>query len=157
MLLALALLALAEGSGGGAVPLLEKGERLFRDGDTAGALAAFEEAAKVDPKDARPYYLKGVALEKKPDAAGAAAAYKAAIARNASFAEAHNNLGGLMLARNDHAAALVELQAAVKAKPAYAEAHYNLGVACDGLGKKKTRSPRTRRRCGSSPVSRPTA
>ena len=47
------------------MPLLEKGERLFRDGDTAGALAAFEEAAKVDPKDARPHYLKGVALEKK--------------------------------------------------------------------------------------------
>ena len=32
-----------------------------------GAIAAFDEAAKVDPKDARPHYLKGVALEKKGD------------------------------------------------------------------------------------------
>ena len=59
-ILMLALLAAAEG--GGAAPLLEKGERLFKQGDMTGALAAFDEAAKADPKDARPYYLKGVAL-----------------------------------------------------------------------------------------------
>jgi Flp pilus assembly protein TadD len=58
----LTLLALADS--GGAAPLLEKGERLFRQGDTSGALAAFDEAAKADPQDPRPYYLKGVALEK---------------------------------------------------------------------------------------------
>jgi Flp pilus assembly protein TadD len=57
------LCLLADGSGG-AASLLEKGERLFRQGDTAGAIAAFDEAAKVDPKDARAPYLKGVALEK---------------------------------------------------------------------------------------------
>src|SRR5580692_12463890 len=87
----LALLAQND-PGGGAAPLLEKGERLFRQGDTAGALAAFQEAAAADPQDPRPYYLKGVALEKKGDAAGAAAAYKQAIARRSEFAEAHNNL-----------------------------------------------------------------
>ena len=42
------LLLLADGSGG-AAPLLEKGERLYRQGDTTGAIAAFDEAAKVDP------------------------------------------------------------------------------------------------------------
>ena len=50
--------------------LLDKGERLFRQGDTAGALRAFDEAAKADPKDARAPYLRGVALEKKGDTRG---------------------------------------------------------------------------------------
>ena len=65
------------------MPLLEKGEKLFKQGDNAGALKAFDEAAKVDPKDARGPYLKGVVLEKQGDAAAATAAYKQAIARKA--------------------------------------------------------------------------
>ena len=56
------LIALLAQDTGGAAPLLDKGERLFRQGDTAGALAAFQQAAKVDPRDARPHYLAGVAL-----------------------------------------------------------------------------------------------
>ena len=48
-----------------------EGREAVSQGDVAGALAAFDEAAKVDPKDARPHYLKGVALEKKGDNAGA--------------------------------------------------------------------------------------
>src|SRR3954447_18010331 len=94
-------LALAAPAGGGAAPLLEKGEALFRQGDLAGALKAFDGAAQADPKDARPHYLRGVTLEKKGDAAAAAEAYRAAIARKADFAEPHNNLGTLLLAKGD--------------------------------------------------------
>ena len=74
----LMLVALTMAEGAGAAPLLEKGERLFRQNDIAGAIAAFDEAAKVDPKDARPHYLKGVALEKKGDNPGATTAYRQA-------------------------------------------------------------------------------
>ena len=126
--------SLAEGAG--AAPLLEKGEKLFREGDVAGALAAFDEAAKVDPKDARPHYLKGVALEKKGDNPAPPPPSKA-MKLKADFAEAHNNLGVLLLARNDLPGPAGEFEAAVKAKPAYAEAQYNLGVARDGLGQKE--------------------
>src|SRR5882757_11013168 len=87
--LALGLAGGSEGAASGAAPLLEKGERLFRQGDTVGAIAAFAEAAKVDPKDARPYYLRGVALEKKGDLPAATEAYRQAIARKADFPEAH--------------------------------------------------------------------
>ena len=135
-LLMLALLSLAEG--GGAAPLLEKGEKLFRQGDVAGALAAFDEAAKVDPKDARPHYLKGVALEKKGDNAGArppptsrrSRARPTSPRRTTTWARCCS-------AKNDLPGAAGEFEAAVKAKPAYAEAQYNLGVARDGLGKKE--------------------
>src|SRR5947208_9345510 len=113
--------AAGPGSGGGpAVPLLEKGQRLFQQGDLAGALRAFDAAAKADPKDARAPYLRGVTLEKKGDAAGAAAAYKQAIARQADFAQAHNGLGTLLQAQGDKAGAAAEFQAAVKGDPSYA-------------------------------------
>src|SRR6478609_8985682 len=132
---ALTILCLATGSaaraaeGGGASDLLDKGEQLFRQGDTAGALKAVDEAAHVDPKDARAPYLRGVALEKKGDTGAAMAAYRDAIARRPGFAEAHNNLGALLQAKGDAAGAVAELDAAVKANPSYAEAQYNLGIA----------------------------
>jgi Flp pilus assembly protein TadD len=110
--LPLLLVLLAQETGGGAAPLLEKGERLFRQGDTAGALAAFQEAVKSDPRDARPQYLTGVALEKKGDAPGATAAYRKAIGLKSDFPEAHNNLGALLLARGDAAGALSPLREA---------------------------------------------
>src|SRR5260370_37308701 len=96
LLLSLAGPGRSDPAAAGAAPLLEKGERLFRQGDTAGAIAAFEAAAKVDPKDARPHYLRGVALEKKGDLAAAAEAYRQAVARQAAFPEPHNNLGALL-------------------------------------------------------------
>ena len=92
------LLVLLAQETGGAAPLLEKGERLFRQGDTAGALAAFQEAAKADPRDARPHVPDGRRAGEKGDAPGATAAYRKAIGLKSDFPEAHNNLGALLLA-----------------------------------------------------------
>ena len=47
---------------------LERGQKLIQSGDLAGALEAFDAAAKADPKDPRAYYLRGVVLEKRHDA-----------------------------------------------------------------------------------------
>src|SRR5512138_149205 len=74
---------------------LEQGQKLFKAGDYTGALAAFEAAAKTDPKDARAYYLRGLVLEKRQDFSGAEHAYRDAISRDSRFAPAHNNLGAL--------------------------------------------------------------
>src|SRR5437667_9772897 len=112
------LLALLAGPPGGAATAdLDRGEQLYRQGDIAGPLAAFDAAAKADPKDARPHYLRGVALEKKGDPSGAMAAYRQAIARKADFAEAHNGAGALLQAKGDQAAAAAEFEAAITAKP----------------------------------------
>ena len=98
------LLLLADAPGG-ATSLLEQGERLFREGDIAGAVAAFDEAAKVDPKDARGRLPQGCRAREERRRRGGAGRLQAAIARKADFAEPHNNLGALLLARNDTAAA----------------------------------------------------
>src|SRR5512136_1476963 len=94
-LLVIGLLAAGAGTGPGKniAAELERGENLFRSGDLAGALQAFDGAAKMDAKDPRPVYLRGVVLEKKRDSAGAEKAYRDAITRDGSFAPAHNNLG----------------------------------------------------------------
>src|SRR6185312_8416853 len=99
------LIALLAQDTGAAAPLLEKGEQLFRQGDTAGALGAFQKAAKAEPGDARPHYLAGVALEKKGDAAGATAEYRKAVGLKSDFPEARNNLGALLIAAGDAAGA----------------------------------------------------
>src|SRR5947208_692348 len=121
------LLAVAEpaAGSGGAASLLEKGERLFRDGDVAGALAAFTEAAAADPRDARPQYLKGVALEKKGDAAGAAAAYEKAIQLQPDFALAWNRTGRVALRRGKVPDAVAAQEKARKLDP------QNAGFAAD--------------------------
>ena len=129
------LLVLLAQEPGGAAPLLEKGERLFRQGDTAGALAAFQAAAKADPSDARPLYLRGVALEKKGDAPGATAAYRKAIGSRATSPR-RTTTWARCCSRAATRGRRRELEAAVKAQPDYAEAQYNLGVARDAVGKK---------------------
>ncbi len=134
--LPLLLVLLAQETGGGAAPLLEKGERLFRQGDTAGALAAFQEAAKADPRDARPQYLTGVALEKKAHAAGRDRRLPQGDRRSSrDFPRRTTTSAALLIARGDAAGAAPELEAALRTKPDFAEAAYNLGVARDALGK----------------------
>jgi Flp pilus assembly protein TadD len=127
------------GAGGGAADqvatLLDRGQRALGKGDTAGALAAFDAAAALDPRDARAFYLRGVVLEQKGDRQGAEAAYRTAIGKKADFPEAENNLGGLLLARGDAAAAARAFEAASRARAGgWAEAWFNLGVARDALG-----------------------
>src|SRR5688572_24906828 len=71
-----------------AVADLERGQKLFQKGDTAGALAAFEAAVKAAPQEPRAHYLRGVALERKGDLKGAEAAYRQAVTLGPQFAEA---------------------------------------------------------------------
>jgi Flp pilus assembly protein TadD len=124
------LLIAAPGAGRAAnvAPDLERGEKLFRDGDLAGALQAFDSAGKTDSKDARPLYLRGVVLEKKNDLAGAEKAYREAIARDGKFAPAHNNLGAIFLGKTDLPEAEKELVAATTIDPKNASAAFNLGL-----------------------------
>jgi tetratricopeptide (TPR) repeat protein len=132
-----ALLAAAGPGPGAAAPdknvtaEIARGQKLLDAGDLAGALQAFDGAAKLGPKDPRPVYLSGVALEKKNDLAGAEKAYLDAIARDASFAPAHTNLGALWLSKGDLASAERQIVLATLADPKNAHAAFNLGLLRD--------------------------
>jgi Tfp pilus assembly protein PilF len=125
----LLLAAPASGAGSSNAADLERGQKLFQAGDLAGALQAFDSAAKTDRRDGRPLYLRGVVLEKKNDLAGAEKAYRDALARDGKLAPAHNNLGALLLGRGgDLAGAEKELLAANADDPKNASAAFNLGL-----------------------------
>src|SRR5262245_21887662 len=70
---------------------LERGEALLEKGDLVGAAAAFSEAAKAAPKDARPIYYLGTIAMRKGDAPGAVAQYKKATALDPKLSEAWSN------------------------------------------------------------------
>ena len=124
--------------GGGAAPLLEKGERLFRQGDMAGAIAAFDEAAKVDPEGRAAALLEGrrAGEEGGRRRRGRRLQGRRSRARPTSPRRT-TTWARCCCAKDDRPGAAGELEAAVQAKPAYAEAQYNLGVARDALGKKQ--------------------
>jgi tetratricopeptide (TPR) repeat protein len=107
--------------------LLQEGTQKFEAGDVDGALAAFEKAEKLAPKDARPRYLRGSALVKKGDVAGAEKAFRDALALDATLVEVRAELGALLVDRRRYPEAEKELKAAVKGKPDLTEAWYNLG------------------------------
>ena len=125
------LLAAGPGPGGaakGGAAELERGQKLFKAGDLAGALQAFDNAGKTDAKDPRAPYLRGVVLEKKNDGPGAEKAYREAIARDGHFGPAHNNLAAILLGRNELPAAEKELLAATSSDPRNPSAAFNLGL-----------------------------
>src|SRR5258706_148398 len=96
---------------------LQEGAQKFEAGDTDGALAAFEKAEKLAPKDARPRYMRGSALARKGDSAGAEKAFRDALVLDGTLVEVRAELGALLVDRRRYPEAEKELKAAVKGKP----------------------------------------
>ena len=130
----LTLLAMADS--GGAAPLLEKGEKLFRQGDTAGALGAFDEAAKADPRTRVRTTSRAWRSRRRATCRARSRPTSRRSRAGATSPRRTTTWARSCIARGEAAGAATELEAAVQVKPDYAEAQYNLGVARDALGKK---------------------
>ena len=132
-LAAVALLAIAAGSVSALPPrrplpddaLVAEGEKKLEAGDVDGALAAFQRAEALAPKDPRPRYLRGAALVKK-DPEGAIAAYREALGLDATLAAVHAELGALLLDLGRLDDALGELKTSLKLDPALAASWVNI-------------------------------
>ncbi len=95
-------------------------------GKTAEAKAAFDEALRLNPKDARALNDLGYLLEQAGDAVQAADLYRRALEARADFALARTNLGELLARQGDLAAAVREYEQAAKDAPGSPEIQYNL-------------------------------
>ena len=96
------------------------------DGKTAEARAAFEEALRLNPKDARALNDLGFLLEQAGELAGAAELYRRAVDVRPEFTLARTNLGELLAKQGDLAGAVREYEQAAKDAPQSSECQYNL-------------------------------
>lgn len=96
-------------------------------GDLDGAIAAFDQAIKIDPKYAPAYFFRGraLSLQNKPDEA--IANYTQTIQIDPNYAEAYYQRGSLQGEKGDFDDAISDFTQVIKLDPKYAPAYYNRG------------------------------
>ena len=115
-----------EDSGG---DLVNRGIEKGKSGDLDGAIADFNRAIELNPKDDAPYYNRAQAKRLKNDTAGAIADYTRAIELGSTNPAAYNNRGNARAEKNDRDGAIADYTRAIELKPDYARAYYNRAVA----------------------------
>jgi len=112
-----------------------QGNDLMEQGHVREAVAAYEEAVRMDPGNAPFHYNLALALAKLGDHQGERWALQDAIQADPHFAKAHNQLGLADMADGQVSTAEEEFKMALDANPEFAEAENNLGVLYARLGK----------------------
>jgi len=108
--------------------LVNRGIEKAKNGDLDGAIADFNRAAEVDPKNDAPYYNRAQAKRMKNDSAGAIADYTKAIELGSTNPAAYNNRANVRAETNDRDGAIADYTRAIELKPDYARAYYNRAV-----------------------------
>jgi tetratricopeptide (TPR) repeat protein len=108
--------------------LVNRGIEKAKNGDLDGAIADFNRAAELNPKDDAPYYNRAQAKRLKNDTAGAIADYTRAIELGSTNPAAYNNRGNARVETNDRDGAIADYTRAIELKPDYARAYYNRAV-----------------------------
>jgi Flp pilus assembly protein TadD len=116
--------------------LLDKGKELYRDDQDTEAVAALEQAVKLDPDLAEAHFRLGLSyesLEKREQAEAeykkAVEAYKKYFEANPDDAESHYNLGQTYANLGQFSEAIREYRQATKLKTDDPDIYYDLGVA----------------------------
>jgi tetratricopeptide (TPR) repeat protein len=115
----------SEDSGG---DLVNRGIEKAKKGDLDGAIADFNRASELNPKDDAPYYNRAQAKRLKNDTAGAIADYTRAIELGSTNPAAYNNRANARVENNDRDGAIADYTRAIELKPNYARAYYNRAV-----------------------------
>jgi len=105
--------------------LVNRGIEKAKNGDLDGAMADFDRAIEIDPKDDAPYYNRAQAKRLKKDTTGAIADYTRAIELGSTNPAAYNNRGNARAENNDRDGAIADYTRAIELKPNYARAYYN--------------------------------
>src|SRR5262249_39533433 len=105
--------------------LVNRGIEKAKNGELDGAIADFDRAIELNPKDDAPYYNRAQARRLKNDTAGAIADYTKAIELSSTNPAAYNNRGNARAENKDRDGAIADYTRAIELKPDYARAYYN--------------------------------
>jgi tetratricopeptide (TPR) repeat protein len=105
--------------------LVNRGVEKAKNNDLDGAIADFNRAAELDPKNDAPYYNRAQAKRLKNDTAGAIADYTKAIEVGSTNPAAYNNRANARVENKDREGAIADYTHAIELKPDYARAYYN--------------------------------
>lgn len=115
---------------------LEKGKELYRDDHDTDAVAAFEQAVKLDPDLAEAHFRLALgyeALDKRDEAEAeykkAVETYKKYLDANPDDSEAHYNLGQTFANLGQYSDAIREYRQATRLKTDDPDIYYDLGLA----------------------------
>ena len=114
--------------------LVNRGMEKAKNGDLDGAIADFDRAIELNPKDDAPYYNRAQAKRLKNDVAGAIADYTRAIELGSTNPAAYNNRGNARAENNDRDGAIADYTRAIELNPNYARAYYNRAMTKQAKG-----------------------
>ncbi len=110
------------------------GNALFELGQTAEAVAQYQEALRIRPDFAEAHYGLGLALAREGKVRDAIAQMEQALQINPNLADAHCKLGEALAREGKVREAIAQMEQALRINPDYAEAHYGLGLGLSQLG-----------------------
>jgi tetratricopeptide (TPR) repeat protein len=102
----------------------------YKQGNYQGALADYNRAIRINPRNANAYYNRGLLKAAQlQDNDGALADYNRAIQLKSGYDAAYNNRGNLKMSKlKDYSGALADYNRAIQLKPNNVDAYYNRGV-----------------------------
>ncbi|MGD0128264.1 MAG: tetratricopeptide repeat protein [Terriglobia bacterium] len=102
---------------------------LATKGQNDAAIAEWEEASKLDPRDAKMNSNLGLALLRSGKIDDAIAHFQTALEANPDYGDAHNNLGVALLQKGRFDEAIPHFQKALDVDPENVQLHYNVATA----------------------------
>ncbi|MBB5340721.1 tetratricopeptide repeat protein [Tunturiibacter gelidoferens] len=99
------------------------------------AIAEYQKAIELDPKDTHAYYDWGIALDSEGKQEEAIAKYQKTVELDPKYVNAYYNWGIALHSEGKHEEAIAKYQKTVELDPKYVNAYYNWGIALHSEGK----------------------
>ncbi len=113
-----------------------RGDQALRNNNYDEAQRQFEQANRLNNRDARPAFYMGEIARRRELWPAAETQFREAIRRNPRMAEAHASLGAILRELDRNADAIASLEQATRLDGQLPEAHYGLALALEDAGQR---------------------